>query len=70
MSDNKESAKSTRQKAAEARATAQAAERRRERMIRIVGGLAVLVVVVGKTIASRQAPVAAQDVSAPQAGQK
>ena len=34
----------------------------------IVG--AVLVVVVGKTIASRQAPVAAQDVSAPQAGQK
>mgnify|MGYP001164243759 CR=1 FL=1 len=47
MSDNKESAKSTRQKAAEARATAQAAERRRERMIRIVGGLAVLVVVVG-----------------------
>lgn len=47
MSDNKESAKSTRQKAAEARATAQAAERRRERTIRIVGGLAVLVVVVG-----------------------
>ncbi len=47
MSDSKESAKSTRQKAAEARASAQAAERRRERMIRIIGGLAVLVVVVG-----------------------
>ena len=31
---------------------------------------AVLVVVVGKMIASRQAPVSAQDVSAPQTGQK
>lgn len=46
MAQNKESAKSTREKAAEARAAAQAAERRRERMIRIVGGLAVLAVVV------------------------
>lgn len=47
MAENKESAKNTRQKAAEARAAAQAAERRRERTIRIVGGLAVLVVVAG-----------------------
>jgi len=47
MAQKNESAKSTREKAAEARAAAQAAERRRERMIRIVGGLAVLVVVVG-----------------------
>ena len=47
MADNKESAKSTRQKAAEARAAAQASERRRENMIRIVGGIAVLVVVLG-----------------------
>ncbi|MEZ5186856.1 MAG: thioredoxin domain-containing protein [Candidatus Nanopelagicales bacterium] len=44
---NKESAKSTREKAAEARAAAQASERRRERMIRVVGGLAVLAVVIG-----------------------
>lgn len=47
MADKKESAKSTRQKAAEARAAAQAAERRRERTIKIVGGAAVLAVVVG-----------------------
>ncbi len=37
MAQKKESAKSTREKAAEARAAAQAAERRRERTIRIVG---------------------------------
>ncbi len=42
---NKDSAKSTREKAAEARAAAQASERRRERMIRIIGGIAVLAVV-------------------------
>ena len=47
MAQKNESAKSTREKAAEARAAAQAAERRRERMIRIVGGLVVLAVVVG-----------------------
>lgn len=47
MADNKDSAKSTRQKAAEARAAAQASERRRENMIRIIGGVAVLVVVLG-----------------------
>lgn len=45
MAEKKESAKSTREKAAQARAEAQAAERRRERTIRIVGGLAVLAVV-------------------------
>ena len=45
MAQKKESAKSTREKAAEARAAAQAAERRRERTIRIVGGLAVVAVV-------------------------
>ena len=45
MAQKNESAKSTREKAAEARAAAQAAERRRERIIRIVGGLAVLAVV-------------------------
>mgnify|MGYP000854561808 CR=1 FL=1 len=44
MADKKE-AKSTREKAAEARAAAQASERRRERMIRIIGGIAVLAVV-------------------------
>lgn len=47
MAQKDESAKSTREKAAEARAAAQAAERRRERTIRIVGGVAVLVVVLG-----------------------
>lgn len=47
MAQKDESAKSTREKAAEARAAAQSAERRRERTIRIVGGLAVLVVVLG-----------------------
>lgn len=47
MAQNNESSKSTREKAAEARAAAQAAERRRERTIRIVGGLAVLAVVIG-----------------------
>lgn len=47
MAEKNESAKSTRQKAAEAREAAAAAERRRERTIRIVGGLAVLVVVLG-----------------------
>lgn len=47
MAQSKESAKSTREKAAEARAAAQAAERRRERMIRIIGGIAVLAVVIG-----------------------
>ena len=45
MAEKKESAKSTREKAAEARAASQAAERRRERMIRIIGGVAVLAVV-------------------------
>ena len=45
MAEKKESAKSTREKAAEARAAAQASERRRERTIRIVGGVAVLAVV-------------------------
>jgi len=47
MAEKKESAKSTREKAAEARAAAQASERRRERTIRIVGGIAVLAVVLG-----------------------
>lgn len=46
MAQKNESAKSTREKAAEARAAAQAAERRRERTIRIVGGLAVIGVVI------------------------
>ena len=45
MAEKNESAKSTREKAAEARAASQAAERRRERTIRIVGGIAVLAVV-------------------------
>lgn len=45
MAQKNESPKTTREKAAEARATAQAAERRRERMIRIVGGIAVVAVV-------------------------
>jgi protein-disulfide isomerase len=47
MAQNNESAKSTREKAAEARAAARAGERRRERTVRIVGGLAVVVVVLG-----------------------
>lgn len=47
MAQKNEPAKSTREKAAEARAAAQAAERRRERTIRIVGGVTVLVVVLG-----------------------
>ncbi len=42
-----ESKKDARQKAAEARAAQQAADKRRERTIRIVGGLVVLIVVVG-----------------------
>lgn len=42
-----DSQKDTRQKAAQARATALAKEKRRERMIRIIGGLVVLVVVGG-----------------------
>ncbi|MCU0278950.1 MAG: DsbA family protein [Candidatus Nanopelagicales bacterium] len=45
MAQKNESAKSAREKAAEARAASQAAERRRERTIRIVGGIAVLAVV-------------------------
>jgi protein-disulfide isomerase len=40
-------AKTPKQLAAEARAASEAAERRRERLIRIVGGIAVLVVVAG-----------------------
>lgn len=69
MAEKKESAKSTRQKAAEARAAAQAAERRRERTIRIVGGLAVLVVVLGilaiGVMQSRKDKTPAADANSP-----
>jgi len=46
-SDSSGSSKSPKQLAAEARAASEAAERRRERMIRIIGSIAVLVVVGG-----------------------
>lgn len=45
MSKEKDSAKSTREKAAEARAAQQAAEKKRERTVRIVGAIGVIVVV-------------------------
>lgn len=46
MSKSKDSAKSTREKAAAARAEQQAAEKRRERTVRIIGAIGVIVVVV------------------------
>ena len=47
MSTPRESKKTTREKAAEARAAQQAAEKRRERTVRIVGAISVVVVVAG-----------------------
>jgi protein-disulfide isomerase len=52
MAKRGESAKSTREKAAQARAAAEAAERRRERTIRLIGAAGVLVVVVGIVVAA------------------